>query len=183
MKIGYARTSTKEQIAGFEAQIVELEQAGVDKIFKEQVSSVAQRDQLEAAIDFARDGDTLVVTKMDRLARSVRDLLDIVEKLETKGCNFTALNTPIDTSTSSGRLQLQILGAVAEFEREIMLERQREGIARAKSMGKYKGRAPTAKRKSQEVLALKSQGIGASEIAEQLGIGRSSVYRILDAHS
>ena len=142
---------------------------------------MAQRDQLEAAIDFARDGDTLVVTKMDRLARSVRDLLDIVEKLEAKGCNFTALNTPIDTSTSSGRLQLQILGAVAEFEREIMLERQREGIARAKSLGKYKGRAPTARKKTQEVLVLKAQGVGASDIAEQLEIGRSSVYRIFDA--
>lgn len=126
MKIGYARTLTKDQIAGFDAQIEELEQAGVDRIFREQVLSVAQRDQLDAVIDFARDGDTPVVTKMDRLARSVRDLLDIVERLETKGCNFTALNTPIDTSTSSGRLQLQILGAVAEFEREIMLERQRE---------------------------------------------------------
>jgi DNA invertase Pin-like site-specific DNA recombinase len=89
----------------------------------------------------------------------------------------------VSASGNSGRLQLQILGAVAEFEREIMLERQREGIASAKSLGKYKGRAPTAKRKSREVLALRSQGIGATDIAEQLGIGRSSVYRIFDKHS
>jgi DNA invertase Pin-like site-specific DNA recombinase len=179
MKVGYARTSTRDQVAGLEAQITMLKEAGVEKIYQEQVSSVRERAQLNSAIEFVREGDTLVVTKLDRLARSVRDLLNIIESLQKKGCGFTALNTPIDTETSSGRLQLQILGAVAESEREIMLERQRDGIARAKSLGKYKGRIPTARRKKPDVLALKVQGYGATDIADKLQIGRSSVYRIL----
>jgi DNA invertase Pin-like site-specific DNA recombinase len=181
MKVGYARTSTVEQVAGFEAQLAELKQAGCQKIFKEQVSSVeASRDQLAAAIEFAREGDVFVVTKLDRLARSVKNLMEIAGELEKKGAALHILNLGIDTSTPTGQLILTVLGGIAEFERKIMLERQRDGIAKAKGEGRYKGRKPTARAKAAEVRALKAEGVGATEIAKRLSIGRKSVYRILE---
>lgn len=180
MKIGYARTSTTDQKAGLDAQLRDLEAAGCSKIFQEQLSSVdANRPQLEAAIDYARDGDQLVVTKLDRLARSIADLVDIDRTLQAKDVGLVILSPAMDTSTPAGRLTFNVFGAVAQFEREIMLERQREGIAKAKAAGKYKGRAPTARAKSAEVLALKAEGVRPSEIARRLEIGRRSVYRIL----
>jgi len=124
-------------------------------------------------------GDTLVVTKLDRLARSTAHLLQIVETLERKGAALCILDLSIDTSTATGRLMLTMIGAIATFEREMMLERQREGIAKAKAAGKYKGRAPTARAKASQVHALQAEGVGPAEIARRLGIGRSSVYRML----
>ena len=181
MKIGYARTSTIEQKAGLEAQERDLTAAGVDKVYQEQLSSVdAIRPQLEAVLDFIREGDVLVVTKLDRLARSVANLVDIEAKLRAKGAALQILTMGIDTATAGGRLQFNIFASVAQFEREIMLERQREGIAKAKGEGKYKGRAPTARAKSAEVLELIGAGVGASEVAKRVGIGRKSVYRILE---
>jgi DNA invertase Pin-like site-specific DNA recombinase len=180
MIIGYARTSTLEQAAGLEAQVRDLQAAGCEKLFTEQVSSVAERQQLEAALDFAREGDVLVVTKLDRLARSMGNLMDIVRLLERKGVGLQILAMNLDTSTPTGKLMLTVFGGVAQFEREMMLERQREGIAVAKSKGRYKGRAPTARAKSAEILELKAQGLGATAIARKLGIGVSSVYRALD---
>lgn len=180
MQIGYARTSTTEQEAGLEAQRRDLEAAGCEKLFVEQVSSVAKRDELEAAIDYLRDGDALVVTKLDRLARSMRDLLVIVERIEAKGAGLCILAMNLDTKTATGKLMLNVLGSVAEFERSMMLERQREGIAKAKAEGKYKGRAPTAKAKAGEVEALLAAGVSPTDVARQLGIGRSSVYRAMN---
>lgn len=179
--IGYARTSTIDQEAGYEAQIRDLTAAGAEKVFAEQVSSVdiAARDQLAAALDFVREGDNLIVTKLDRLARSVSHLLDTVAVLERKGVALKILAMDADTSTPTGRLLLTMLGAVAEFERAIMLERQREGVAKARLAGKYRGRAPTARRQSDEVWRLRADGVGASEIARRPGIGRASVYRLL----
>jgi DNA invertase Pin-like site-specific DNA recombinase len=179
MIVGYARTSTAEQVAGFEAQIRDLKKVGAENIFSEQVSAVAHRDQLDAALDFIREGDTLVVTTLSRLARSTSDLLKITETIEDKGAALRILDLAIDTGTAQGKLLLTMIGAVATFERELMLERQREGIARAKAKGKYRGRKPTAQAKAHEVLVLRKQGVGASEIARQVGIGRASVYRIL----
>lgn len=181
MIIGYARTSTVEQEAGFDAQIRDLTAAGCERVFSEQVSSVAQRDQLEAALDFVRDGDVLVVTKLDRLARSMGNLMDIVRVLERKNVGLRILAMNLDTSTPTGKLMMNVLGSVAQFEREMMLERQREGIAKAKADGKYKGRAPTARAKTDEILSLKAQGLGATAIARELGIGVSSVYRALES--
>jgi DNA invertase Pin-like site-specific DNA recombinase len=178
MIIGYARTSTADQHAGLEAQVRDLEAAGAEKVFSEQASSVASRKSLEQALDYLRDGDALIVTKLDRLARSIRDLMEIVERIKAKGADLRILAMDLDTSTATGKLMLGILGSVAEFEREIMLERQREGIAKAKAAGKYKGRAPTARRKAPEVLKLAQQGLTEVAIAEQLGISRSSVQRI-----
>lgn len=180
MHIGYARTSTIEQLAGLDAQIRDLRQAGVEKIFKEQVSSVAPRVQLEAMLDFAREGDTVTVTKLDRLARSVRDLVRIVDRLAAKGVALRILAMNMDTATPTGKLMLTILGAVAEFERELMLERQREGIAKAKAEKKYKGRAPTARSKADEIKALLAEQVGPQEISRKLGISRSSVYRVIE---
>ena len=181
MLIGYARTSTLDQKAGFEAQIEQLKAEGCEKVFREQVSSVdvAAREQLTLALEFIRQGDTLVVAKLDRLARSVAHLLTILQELDDKDASLKIINLGIDTSTPTGKLMLTMLGGIAEFERGIMLERQREGIAKAKAQGKYKGRKPTARAKTEEVKRLKAQGIGASGIAQRLGIGRASVYRIL----
>lgn len=141
-----------------------------------------ERDQLEAAVAFARQGDTLVVTKPDRLARSVADMLAIMARLEAKGVALRVLSmggAEVDTNTPTGRMMLTMLGAVAEFERALMLERQREGIAKAKTEGRYKGRAPTARAKAADVLALHAEKVAPAEIARRLGIGRASVYRIL----
>ena len=182
MLIGYSRSSTQEQVAGLENQHRLLHEAGVEKLFSEMVSSVAKRQELDAALDFVRDGDTLIVTKLDRLARSVTDLLAIVAKLDSKTVGLRVLSMgggPLDTVTPTGRLMLTMLGAVAEFERALMLERQREGIAKAKRDGKYKGRAPTARRQAAEVRRMKDEGVKASEIARKLGVGRASVYRLL----
>ena len=179
MQVGYARSSTVDQEAGFQAQIKALKAAGCEKAFAEQVSSVAQRDQLEAALEYVREGDTLVVTKLDRLARSVSHLVVIGERLEAKGVALKVLDQAIDTSNSTGRLMFNMLGAIAQFERELMLERQREGVAKAKAEGKYKGRAPTARAKASEVLRLRGKGVGPTEIGKRLKIGRASVYRIL----
>jgi DNA invertase Pin-like site-specific DNA recombinase len=178
--VGYSRTSSLEQVAGFEAQIADLNAAGVEKMFKEQVSSVGARAQLEAALDFCREGDTLVVTKLDRLARSVTHLWSIVERLQAKGVAVRILNMNLDTQTPTGRLMLNVLAAVAEFERGLMLERQKEGIEKVKREGKYKGRAPTARQKATEVRSLVAAGVRPSEVARRLAISRASVYRILD---
>ena len=182
MIVGYARTSTLDQTAGLEAQERELAEAGCEKVFVEQVSSVdvKAREKLAEALDYIREGDTLVVTKLDRLARSVAHLLEVLEEVEAKGASLRILDMSIDTGTPNGRLMLNILGSVAQFEREIMLERQREGIAKAKAAGKYKGRKPTARAKAKEVLGLHAEGVGATEIARRVGIGRASVYRTLE---
>ena len=170
-------------VAGLEAQERDLRAAGCDKILREQVSSVAERQQLEAALDYVREHDQFAVTKLDRLARSVGDLLTIVARLEAKKVSLRVLsisgNQTLDTSTSTGRLMLSVIGAVGQAEREAMLERQREGIAKAKREGRYKGRVPTARRRSAEIIRLMSEGVRPSEIASNLGIGRASVYRVL----
>ena len=179
MNIGYARTSTLEQTAGFEAQIEALTAAGCDKLFQEQVSSVADRPELEAALEFARAGDAIVVTKLDRLARHVRHLGDIVERLASKGVSLRILDLGLDTSTASGKLMLNMLGAVAQFEREMMLERQREGIAKARADGKYKGRKPIADEKRNEIRRLVAMGVPKARIAREIGVGTRTVFRVM----
>lgn len=182
MVVGYGRTSTAEQEAGLAAQERDLLAAGCERVFTERVSSVAKRDQLEAAMDYVREGDTLVVTKIDRMARSTSDMLALVTRLQGKGVNLVVLamgGGPLDTATPTGKLMLTMLAAVAEFERALMLERQREGIAQAKADGRYKGRAPTARRQGSEVLRLRGEGVTPTDIAKRLGMSRMSVYRII----
>lgn len=175
--VGYARTSTVRHETGLEAQQWELAAAGCGKVFTEQASFIGKRDQLAAALDYLREGDLLVVTKPDRLARSIADLLDIVTTLASKGVALRILSMGLDTNTPTGRLMMTTLGAMVEFERALMLERQRKGIARAK--GKSKGRKPTARAKSADVLRLREAGMTPTAIAAKLGISRASVYRII----
>ncbi|RWD44082.1 recombinase family protein [Mesorhizobium sp.] len=177
--VGYARTSTTDQKAGLEAQLRDLDQAGCTKVFREEVSSVAtNRPQLGAVLEWVREGDTLVVTKLDRLARSVADLVSITTALKAKGAGLRILAMNLDTATPTGKLMLNLLGSIAEFERELMLERQREGIAKAKADGKYAGRQPTARAKAGEVMRLRALGKSAGDIVAELGISRASVFRI-----
>ena len=181
MLIGYARTSTAKQNGGLVAQLGLLQKADVDpdNIFQEQVSSVQPRAQLEAAIKSLRKGDQLVVTKLDRLARSLENAICLEQKIASRGASLKVLDPAMDTSEPIGRLLFNMIGSVAQFEREIMLERQREGIARAKAEGRYKGRQPTARKRSSEVHALIAEKVPLAAIARRLNISRSSVYRIL----
>jgi DNA invertase Pin-like site-specific DNA recombinase len=181
MLVGYARTSTLEQEAGLEAQQRELKALGCEKLFSEQTSSIGPRPALEQAMDFCREGDTLVVTKLDRLARSVVHLGTILDQLTAKGVSLRIVAMGVDTSTSTGKLMLNVLGSVAQFEREMMLERQREGIAKAKSEGRYKGRKPTIVLQADQIRALAAEGYSMGAVAKRLGISKSSVYRTLKA--
>ena len=179
MIVGYARTSTVEQVAGFEVQIKELKKAGAEKLFQEQVSSVSKRAQLEAALEFVREGDVLVVTKLDRLASSVSDLMRSIELLESKKVGLRVLGLGMDTHTPTGKLMLTVLGGVAQFEREMMLERQREGIAKGKIAGRYKGRKPISDESQAEVLKLAAIGLTKASISQKLSLGEATVYRVL----
>ncbi|KQT52993.1 MULTISPECIES: recombinase family protein [unclassified Aureimonas] len=178
--IGYGRTSTVDQKSGLEAQRATLEGVGCHKLFLEQISSVAiHRPALEAALSYVREGDVLIATKIDRLARSMSDLLMICRRLDEKGVSLRVLAMDLDTSTATGKLMLHVLGSVAEFERTMMRERQLDGVQRAKAAGVYKGRVPTAMRKTDEVIQLKARGMTANEIAQAVGISRASTFRIL----
>jgi DNA invertase Pin-like site-specific DNA recombinase len=179
MIVGYARTSTVCQIAGFEAQLKELQAAGCEKIFREQVASVSVRAQLQAALEFVREGDVLVVTKLDRLVRSVAELMAIIQAMDQKQVGMRILNLGMDTRTPTGKLMLTVLGGVAQFEREMMLERQLEGIAKAQAAGKYRGRKPIAMERQAEVHRLAATGMAKARIALELKIGEATVYRIL----
>jgi DNA invertase Pin-like site-specific DNA recombinase len=190
-KIGYARTSTIEQVAGLEAQVRDLKELGCKKIFQEQLSSVDNaRPQLEAAIEYCRDGDTLVCTKLDRLARSVGDVVKIEERLKQREASLQILDPQMDTSSPAGRLTFNVLASIAQFEREVMLQRQREGIAKAKGEGRYTGRQPTAQRRIKQIVELFNSGVKPDEIAFTLSaeknergklqsISLASVYRLL----
>nr|WP_321984184.1 recombinase family protein [uncultured Lichenicoccus sp.] len=183
MIVGYARTSTAEQIAGLEAQQRDLTAAGAAKLFSEQVSSVTGRQQLQVCLAYLREGDVLVVTKPDRLARNTIELLTIEADLTKRGIGLIILSIGgerLDTRNSTSRLMLTILAGVAQWEREMMLERQREGIAAGKAAGNYKGRAPTARRQGDTIRAMVAAGERPTEVARKLGVGRSSVYRALE---
>jgi DNA invertase Pin-like site-specific DNA recombinase len=176
---GYARVSTVEQ--DLSVQIAALRKAGCDIIREEKRSGTTRegRSELAQLLEFIRPGDTLVVTRIDRLARSIGDLQDIVRALKAKRATLKATEQPIDTSTSAGKAFLDMLGVFAEFETNLRKERQLEGIAKAKAEGVYKGRKQSID--AEAVRKLKAEGKGATEIATALGIGRASVYRMLEA--
>ena len=180
MLVGYARVSSVGQ--SLEVQLEALDAAGCEKVFSEKRSGTSTdgRDALAEALDFARAGDTLLVTRLDRLARSAGDLHAIVKRLAEKDVEFRCLQQGgMDTGSSTGKLLLGVLASIAEFEADIRRERQREGIDRAKAAGVYKGRKPSVN--CAEVRSLREQGLGGSEIAKRLGIGRASVYRALNS--
>lgn len=184
MLLGYARTSTTDQMAGFEAQKRDLKAAGCQEIIAEQVSAVVERAGLNQALQQLQPGDTLVVTKLDRLARSIPHLLEVLATLEAKQAHLVIISWgggTVDTRSAIGRLFIMMSGAFAAFERDIMLERQKDGIARARAEGKYKGRDPSAMRQADTIKAMHQAGQGPSAIARELRIGRRSVYRALEA--
>ena len=179
-QVGYARVSTGGQ--SLEVQLRAL--AECNKVFQEKVSGASDdRPQLALLLDYVKEGDVMMVTKLDRLARNTRHLLEISEFLQHKQVALRILNLGIDTSTPTGKLMLTMIGAIATFERELMLERQAEGIELAKRRGVYKGRKPTAMAKGNEVLALVAKGLPRTEIAKRTGISISSVQRILRSQS
>ena len=181
MIVGYARTSTTDQTAGLAAQERDLKAMGTERLYTEQASSMSQRTRLAECLEFLRDGDVLAVTKPDRLARSTAELLNIEDDLARRGIGLIILSMggeKLDTRNPTSKLMLTILAGVAAWEREIMLERQREGIATAKAAGRYKGRKPSLD--PAEIARLKAT-MGPAAIAKHLGIARSSVYRLLDA--
>jgi DNA invertase Pin-like site-specific DNA recombinase len=175
--VGYARVSTVDQ--DLSIQQAALKAAGCDVIRSEKRTGTTTngREALQTVLDFLHEGDVLMVTRIDRLARSIGDLQDIVRTIKAKGAVLKATEQPIDTGTAAGKAFLDMLGVFAEFETNLRRERQLEGIAKAKAAGVYKGRPPSID--AAKVKALKAQGLGASEIAEALGIGRASVYRVL----
>ncbi|MBV2146677.1 recombinase family protein [Sphingobium sp. AS12] len=180
MIVGYARVSSSGQ--NLDVQHEQLAAVGCDKVFSEKRSgrTTDGRDALADAIDFVREGDFLAVTRLDRLARSVIDLHQIVIQLAAKGCGLRVLQqSGIDTTTSTGKLTLSILGAVAEFETDIRKERQRDGIDRAKANGVYRGRKPSID--TARIETLMAAGMTPAAIAREMGIGRASVYRLIGA--
>lgn len=180
--VGYARVSSVGQ--SLEIQEAALSDAGCEKIFSEKRSGLTAkgRQQLEDALGYVREGDTFIVTRLDRLARSVGDLFIIIERLQSKKVAFRCLQQGgVDTDSSTGRLMMGILGAVAAFEADIRKERQMEGIAKAKANGVYKGRKPSID--GTEIARLHGEGVRPVDIARRLGIGRASVYRYLPTNA
>src|SRR4051812_21322331 len=178
--LGYARVSTTHQ--NLDGQESALRAAGCDLIRSEKRSGTTTtgREELRIVLDFLRAGDTLMVTRIDRLARSIGDLQDIVRAVKARGASLKATEQPIDTGTAAGKCFLDMLGVFAEFETNLRRERQLEGIAKAKAAGVYKGRPASIE--AAQVRRMKAEGFGATEIARALRIGRASVYRVLGVH-
>lgn len=178
---GYARVSASSQSLVIQQEA--LKASGCDVIRSEKATGtkLEGRTELETIIQFSREGDSITVTRIDRLARSVGDLAAIVSRLEAKGVSLRVLEQPVDTSTAAGRCFLQMLGVFAEFETAIRRERQLEGVAKAKVEGVYKGRKPSID--AERIRALAEQGMGATAIARELKVARASVYRLLNGVS
>jgi DNA invertase Pin-like site-specific DNA recombinase len=175
--IGYARVSTTDQ--DLSIQEAALRAAGCDTIRAEKRSGTTThgREELRIILDFLRSGDVLMVTRIDRLARSIGDLQDIVRTVKARGASLKSTEQPIDTGTAAGKCFLDMLGVFAEFETNLRRERQLEGIAKAKAAGLYKGRKPSVD--AARVREMQAEGLGATAIAKALGIGRASVYRVV----
>lgn len=183
MKIGYARVSTQDQV--LDMQIDELKLAKCQQIFQEKISSGKERPQLLKMLEMLREGDTVVVYKLDRLGRSLRELVNLIAQLEERKIEFISLKDAIDTSTAQGRFFLNIFASLAEFERDIIRERTRAGLsaarARGRMGGKKKGLSPDAIKKAETAVMLYKEKKTAEEIAGIIGVGRSTVYRYLEA--
>jgi len=183
MKIGYARVSTQDQ--SFEAQVEQLTKAGCEKIFSEKMSGKSRkRPELDTLLDFIRAGDVLVVTKLDRLARSLSDLVFIMEKLNTSEASFLSLSENFDLSTSAGRMQMQMIGVFAEFERSLIAERTSAGLERARAMGRIGGRKKAlTPAKEKELIAMCERGEHTQdEVAHIFGVSTPTVKRTLKRH-
>jgi DNA invertase Pin-like site-specific DNA recombinase len=182
MLVGYARVSTIDQNLALQRDA--LAEAGCGKIFVEQMSgAVADRPELMAALGFMRSGDTLVVWKLDRLARSMKQLIDTIEKLRLRGVGFRSLTDALDTTTAQGRLVFHMFGALAEFERSLIRERTQAGLAAARRVGRTGGRPP--KLTDEDIEAAKAMlanpEIGVTQIANRLGVSPATLYRYIPA--
>lgn len=177
--IGYARASSDDQDCTIQEETLKAAGCTIVRSEKKSGTSRQGREQLDTILEFLHEGDTLMVTRIDRLARSVKDLEDIVEAIRAKGAHLQATEQPIDTSTPAGIAFLQMLGVFAQFETALRRERQMEGIAKAKAEGVYKGRKPSVP--VEDVRRLKEEGLNPTQISRQLKIGRASVYRALAA--
>ena len=187
MIIGYARVSTAAAAAqdqNLDLQTDEFTKLGCQKIYQEKVSSGKERPQLMKLIENLREGDSVMVWKLDRLARSLKELINLVEIFKVKKVNFISIKDSIDTSTAQGRLLLNIFGSLAEFERDTIRERTKAGLSAAKARGrmggKKKGLSPEAKKKAETAVMLYKQKKSAVEIAGIIGVGRATVYRYLE---
>lgn len=175
--VGYARVSTTGQ--NLESQLNALTDCEI--VFQEKQSGAKkEREELKRMLEYVREGDTIIVTKLCRLARNTRHLLEIVELLDSKSVSLQVINLGIDTASPTGRLMITLIGAIATFERELLLERQAEGITIAKAKGKYKGRKAIGLAKRNEVLKLIGNGMGKREISEKLSVSKSTIYRVLN---
>lgn len=178
MLIGYARVSTHEQ--NLDLQLDALDKAGAEKVFTDTASgSKAARPGLEQALSHAREGDTLVVWKLDRLGRSLRHLIDTVQALSERGIGFRSLQESIDTTTPGGKLVFHVFGALAEFERDLVRERTNAGLSAARARGRQGGRPKklTDKKIQQAKALIKDPAVSIAEICKTLGISRSTLYR------
>ena len=177
LKIGYIRISTADQNTA--RQELLMEQLGVDEVYIDRMSGKnTNRPELQKMMEYVRKGDTVIVESISRFARNTRDLLELVEKLSTKGVEFVSKKEAIDTTTPTGKFMLTVFGAVAELEREYILQRQREGIAIAKDNGGYQGRKPIHPPEFEKVMAKWRRGeITAAEAMRQMGISKSTFYR------
>ncbi|PKH07697.1 recombinase family protein [Moritella sp. Urea-trap-13] len=174
--VGYARVSTAGQSLDVQLQAL----AGCDVVFQEKDSGAkTEREELKRMLEYVRENDVVKVTKLCRLARNTKHLLEIVELLDEKKVSLQVLNLGIDTASPTGRLMVTLIGAIATFERQLLLERQAEGIRLAKQKGKYKGRKPTARAKQVQVSELLAGGMSKSQVAKELGISLSSIYRVI----
>jgi DNA invertase Pin-like site-specific DNA recombinase len=183
MKIGYARVSTQDQ--KLDLQLDDLKKLGCEKIYQEKVSSGKDRPELNKMIEHLREGDTIMVWKLDRLCRSLKQLVNLIETFHTKKVNFVSIKDSIDTTTAQGRLFLNIFGSLSEFERDIIRERTTAGLAAARARGrlggKKKGLSPEAIQKAETAVILYVQKKSTDEIASIIGVGRATVYRYLEA--
>ncbi|QOY54529.1 recombinase family protein [Candidatus Sulfurimonas marisnigri] len=180
MKVGYARVSSSGQ--NLQSQIESLQAIGCEKIFQEKVSGrqYDNREQLQEAIDFVRSGDTFVVTRLDRCSRSVKDLHQIIETLNSKEVDFKATQQELDTSSSSGRLMIGLLSIVSAFETDLRAERQAEGISSALKRGvKFGAKSKFDEERTIQAIDMQSRGITNQEIADGFGIGRSTLLRYI----
>ena len=182
MKIGYIRVSTQEQ--NTMRQEVLMQELGVDEVYIDRLSGKnTDRPELKKMMDYVRKGDTVIVESISRFARNTRDLLELIEKLSEKGVEFISKKEAIDTTTPTGKFMLTVFGAVAELEREYILQRQREGIAIAKAKGKYRGRKPIERSNFDAVEKLWRAGtISAAEAMRRLDMSRSTFYRKVRQH-
>ncbi|NER79022.1 MAG: recombinase family protein [Leptolyngbya sp. SIO1D8] len=176
--LGYMRVSTRDQ--DLEAQRLRLEEAGVMRIFEDVISGrTFERPGLTELLNYARPGDVLVVVRLDRLGRSLRELLETVDMLKERKIAFMSLEEKIDTSSAAGELIFHVFGAIAHFERRLIAERTKDGIEAARAKGKHVGRPPLDPEKRKASFTLVESGLSPAKAAEQLGIGRSTLYREL----